>query len=538
MTDHGLVLALSLAGLTFNASAAYGQATDCNNTTYKVVAKEGLQADTVVSTGCDSASYTVHIQLQADGSYLLVSGGVQGAITVTLEGPAECNTDFIEYSGAIYECAGPLQGTHCDPEGARVQVTKWTNSGPCPTLTGLGIPGLTDLINGVDNLEVWALLGLPLSLPCGDMVDDTDSLDPDARRRKTARINKCKSKEAGDMVVPDGATATTSGFFHEQGGALYWSTTQGLREGLEAEFNNAIQDDDRSFRINGASALIDQLHTGDAQHLPESLRAVWENHAPLSNAPKLACDHTVHAQVSRPDGTQDWTKSKRSISGTISASGDADLLASQAIQVADGVEVFMHEWTLLGGDIYHHESSSESGMVYLRRTGATALPMSCGLGFLGKMRGWMTNPFGLLTSPHAQIDVNTTDDVDTLLVTQRIKVSGYDPATDNLLARSIFGKYAEFDVDLSGDAPRIVARRDFDDTGFLQQETNFRAFKEVLPGIWRPTVMVVHQHSLTKGHFRTELFEFSGKFNTEVEPLEVKLPKSVGVEWSFLLGRV
>ena len=244
------------------------QGTNCNDSSYHVVSPlPGPQPESVIYQPCGGGSFTVEVKFEASGDIVVLDGKAEGSITVTIQLPEQCPRSYVSLSGEFHECGPPLKGWNCDPKGDVVSVTLWESDDPCPTLP----VNLGEFLSGFPGL---IRAGVPVTLPCKDLKDASDRIQPSSRTRNTARVSPCPPQTEG-TEQGQGAYLNTVGrssYYVHHGDPTALDLDALVADGTVVASVAHVQ---------GGAELAAYLASGHPANLPPILREVLAHHAPL-----------------------------------------------------------------------------------------------------------------------------------------------------------------------------------------------------------------------------------------------------------------
>lgn len=501
---------------------------NCNDHTYRLVSKPGEQPDTETFEHCGTTAFVVHVKIKADGSILVLSGEAEGSISVTITTPPRCVKHVVWHSGEIHECAGELEGWHCDPKGDTAQVKLLRADPACPTVP-------VDLEELLAGFKEMILKGIPITLKCNELEDASDEIDDSARIRNTARIHECGSRQAPPpggggqfLTTPDGAVLYTH---VGDPVAIDYPALLGGVGPLET-----------STSAQGLELILGHLLAEGQEPLVDPVQGIVAAHPAMDWIDGLTCEVQTQWTAELPGGATTSYSRAFHVTGSFRSSGDFSVEIPEIIEVQQpgppgavaqthGVHAFLHRWTGLQGNIYYCEEGERAGYVYPELNGAAALPRASHLWVLPAIQRWTENPFQILRSGaavHAVTDLGNG----LLEVEQRIEWAyGPGAAQPNALAESLLGDVWSLLVDGTGPAPRVLELELRGSTGELRSRYAFDAYREFGPGVWRPSVVRWWEYTGAGELERATTLRFAHRGHPGPVPLPLSPPAPADGLW-------
>lgn len=496
---------------------------DCNHTYKRRLSHPGYQPDHQTSTTCGESSVTIHIKITGEGNFVIVSGEVEGSIAIQIKTPSSCATQKLWIPEDVHDCGTPLGGWHCNPEGRQIPIQLFLNPSPCPEiptgaaleafLTGAGIPG--------------RLPNIPLTVPCGELVDVTEQLPPGARFYWTAKATRCQSSEE-----PVPGTATEA-----------WTSPDGVSEVLGL-FGATVQGGAGTFDFG---ALAPSGETVGGVVTLSGLAELQEVLAPLvgpadvplveeirgSYAPLDWIDHLrVEVSSSTRLANGEWLAGTNVFSGSFRADGDFHVTRAGLLE-QEGARPLPYavHYTRVGGDVFSSLDGGNSSMVHLAANGGATLVMQGPLAELEPVLRWVAHPLGLAAATYVRHELVPGEEPDRLALHQSFAVEFADDLPPLHLSRALLGYAWRYVVDVSAAARVLSAERFQVASGNVQRRIEFASHAELAPGIWRPMEMTIHDLDPDGAVRRTLQYRFSGGRRANSSPLELRVPSNAENSW-------
>jgi hypothetical protein len=488
-------------------------ADDCNDTNRTIVDRPGKQAGSEIVEQCGLTSFTFSYTVSAEGTVAIVSAGAEGSITATIAGPSSCVQEYVWLGADVHECQGTLEGYHCDPNAEDVRVKLFKADPACPTIP-ITPESILDAFKSV--LQTGAVA---LTVTCNRPVDASDELDPSGRKRKTARLTKCRTNETESGDLPEGAVG---------GYPVY----VGQPDGFDSTAFVPSSPGPGTWGFTGFEQLLSHLEVqpSSLDALPEVARQALASQGILGWADDLGCRATTAAYLSRPDGSFDEYIHVVDHVASLRPDGDFSVIVTEAVDVGEARDiVFSESWARVAGDLFFASGSESLGLVYPRSTGASSLAQTSHLPHIIELADWVDGRCGLRWGPAFEHEMVEIED-GVWRVTQRVKWRYDDGVGSSAWISAILGAELDITIDTSGASPRIV-RSEWRGTDGARVLRTFEAYRQAAPGVWRPSV--VTKTRLGPDGFTSEAktLQFDLRRPADAEPGLLPMPRPLLGRW-------
>lgn len=495
----------------------------CNDTYKQFLSHPGYQPDAEINTPCGVSTITVHVKVTAEGGIVIVDGGIEGSISVTIQTPSTCPSQKLFIAEDLHYCGLDLIGWHCNPEGRQVPINLYGSDDPCPS-----IPTGEDLINLIASAVVGGTIpNIPITVPCSSLTDITDTLPPSARFRWTAKATKCKSQRSAEQTtyMEDfealNGNGTVCGLF---GGIVPGNPTQ-------YDFESLVPQGERLGGLTVVEGLDDLAALFDSGSSDQQVVIdLMSSHASID----WIDDLSIRVQTDTLLANGEWISNDRLFHGSFRANGDFAVHAPGVIEPGEEGQIpsfYTLSYTRIGELVFSMLEGSDSAMVHPGVNGAATSLFQGPLSDLAPALNWLQNPFGLLGGAVVRHELHGTQEEDRIEIVQTIPVTFEEGATANELTRALFGHGWKYAVDVSEGA-RVLQIERFDiETGMVSKRVICGSHREVTPGTWRPMSMRILEFKPTGMPNRVRDITFSGGHHSGQQPGEIPVPRPAENTW-------
>lgn len=493
---------------------------DCDGVYKKFLSHPGYQPDAETSTNCGESSVTVHVKVKGDGSIIIASGEVEGSIAVTVKTPSSCPSQKLWINEDLHTCGQPLKGWNCNPEARKIPIKLYSNTDPCPEIpTG---DALEAFIGG--SWVPSTIPNIPLTVPCKELTDITNTLPKGARYRWTAQATRCKKEGAYEVPTSIEHYASKGGSSEVYG--LYGEAVFGD----PAEYNFGAFVDEGAVLpgvtvIEGLDKLGEELakHDGKADNaLAQSIAGAY---------PALDWIDNLHVSVSTSNLVKevgDWVESEMSFLCHLRDSGDFQVSKTFGLELEEGgVDVFTESFTMVAGNLYSSLQGGNASMAHLGVNGAATLAMQGPLGELDYIQKWFNNPIrvsnsGVMNHEEIKIPEGT-------VLTQAVGYEVAEEAEFSMLVLALVGSRWEVELNEAGTPLEAIRVDQF--TGVIRERHSFSRHAAIAPGVMRPMTVGIEEFNDRGELVRTVNLEFAGARREGSEPITFSVPTTLDNSW-------
>ena len=449
---------------------------------------------------------------------------------MTISLPGECPTQQIYHTKQVFGCGQPLTGWHCNPKYRQVPI-KVYGGGGCPTIpVGDVLDSLLE--SSIDTITSgFSLPNIPLTVPCTELDDITETFDPGDRWLWTADSNSCD-----DEANPPELTRVEPVEWGTEGNptmvvGLYGEAVTG--DPREFDFAAFVPEDSDVGGNNTVSGLQELALLLSNHQGPSSVGIVNSIQA---TSPPMDWVDGMGVKVSSLlyDEMGGTIESESDFLGDFRANGDFrverfDVLDSDDPEIAP--QPYSEIYTSLDGTIFTALRDSDAVFVNPRVNGAATGILQGPLGHLSPVSQWLNDPYRISLGSYVQHETSPGPMPSQVYVTQSTPISVAAGASHNELSRALFGHSWTYLIDVPTERVLSAELKSLT-TGLTQKTIEFGRYAEVTNGVWRPLTLTTHEFG-TLGQLirRTECLFTIPRRRSGQAPQEIALPESMDNTW-------